>query len=202
MSETFVPPTGCTSHVVYQARSEAVSAQETPEQRLMRLYAAEGGPLLGWLFEECERRGQTRREMADELGVTYSYIYQLRCGVRQTRHLSSEVAGACARYLGVPPVVVKLLAGVLPMGDFVWPAQSEEAVMDRALDTMKLDPVARTLLPAEVKSLPLAAKRSLVLMYAESSRQDVFGIRQIPDVLQWLQRAAVVHDDNEARAMA
>ena len=201
MPETFVPPAGCTPRVVYQASSEAVSAQETPEQRLMRLYATEGGPLLGWLFEECDRRGQTRREMAEELGVTYSYIYQLRCGVRQTRHLSSEVTSACARYLGVPPVVVKLLAGVLQTSDFAWPTQSEETVMDKALDTMKLDPVARTLLPADVKSLPLAAKRSLVLMYAESSRQDVFGVRQLPDVLQWLQRAAVIHDDNEARAM-
>lgn len=202
MSETFVPPAGCTARVVYQARGEAVSPQESPEQRLMRLYTAEGGPLLGWLSEECDRRGQTRRELAEELGVTYSYIYQLRCGVRQTRHLSSEVTSACARYLGVPPVVVKLLAGVLQMSDFAWPTQSEETVMDKALDTMKLDPVARTLLPADVKSLPLSAKRSLALMYAESSRQDVFGVRQLPDVLQWLQRAAVIHDENEARAGA
>lgn len=202
MSETFVPPAGSTPRVVFQAGSVAVSAQETSEQRLMRLYAAEGGPLLGWLFDECDRRGQTRKDLAEELGVTYSYLYQLRCGVRQTRHLSSEVAGACARYLGVPPVVVKLLSGVLPMSDFAWPAQSEEDLMDRALDNMKLDPVARTLLPPEVKALPLEAKRSIVLMYAESSRQDVLGVRQLPDVLQWLQRAAVVHDDNEARAMA
>lgn len=202
MSETFVPPAGCTPRVVYQASPESAAVLETPEQRLMRLYAAEGGPLLGWLLDESIRRGDTQREMADQLGVTYSYIYQLRCGVRQTRHLSSEVACACARYLGVPPVVIKLLAGALPMTDFVWPAQSEETVMDRALDTMKLDPVARTLLPADVKALPLAAKRSLAMMYAESSRQDVFGVRHLPDVLQWLQRAAIVHDDNEARAMA
>ncbi len=202
MSETFVPPAGCTPRVVYQASSEPASVQETPEQRLMRLYAAEGGPLLGWLFDECDRRGQTRREMAEELGVTYSYVYQLRCGVRQTRHLSSEVAGACARYLGVPPVVVKLLAGVLPMCDFVWPSQSEEEVMDRALDTMKVDPIARVLLPSNVKALPLDAKRAIVLMYSESSRQDVLGVRHLPNVLSWLQRAAVIHDDNEARAVA
>lgn len=169
---------------------------------MLRLYAAEGGPLLGWLFEECDRRGQTRRDMAEELGVTYSYIYQLRCGVRQTRHLSPEVASACAKYLGVPPVVVKLLAGVIPMSDFVWPSQSEQEVLDRALDTMKRDPVARTLLPSDVQSLPMPAKRSLVLMYMESSRQDVLGVRHLPDVLHWLQRAAVIHDENVARAAA
>lgn len=202
MNETFSPPAGCVSRVVYQAGVEAASTAETPEQRMLRLYAAEGGPLLGWLFEECDRRGQTRREMAEDLGVTYSYIYQLRCGVRQTRHLSPEVASACAKYLGVPPVVVKLLAGVIPMSDFVWPSQSEQEVLDRALDTMKRDPVARTLLPSEVQSLPLPAKRSLVLMYMESSRQDVLGVRQLPDVLHWLQRAALIHDENAARATA
>lgn len=202
MSETFAPPAGCASRVVYETDNGQASAQETPEQRLVRLYTAKGGPLLGWLFEECDRRGQTRLEMTDELGVTYSYIYQLRCGVRQTRHLSSEVAGACARYLGVPPVVVKLLAGVIPMTDFTWPSQSEDDVIDRALDSMKSDPVARALLPAEVKSLPLEAKRAFALLYSESSGQDVFGARRLPDVLQWLQRAALIHDESEARAMA
>lgn len=200
MSENFVPLAACTSRVVYQASSEVAKPPETPERRLMRLYAAEGGPLMGWLSEECDRRGQTRQEMADELGVAHSYIYQLRCGVRQSRHLSQEVASACARYLGVPPVVVKLLAGSLQMSDFVWPAQAAEEVVDRALDTMKSDPVARMLLPADFKSLPMAAKRALVLMYAEVAGQDVFGARRLPDVLQWLQRAAVVHDDNLARA--
>lgn len=202
MTETFSPPAGCPSRVVYQAGAEVAATAETPEQRMLRLYAAEGGPLLGWLFEECDRRGQTRRDMAEELGVTYSYIYQLRCGVRQTRHLSPEVASACAKYLGVPPVVVKLLAGVIPMSDFVWPSQSEQEVLDRALDTMKRDPVARTLLPSDVQSLPMPAKRSLVLMYMESSRQDVLGVRHLPDVLHWLQRAAVIHDENVARAAA
>lgn len=202
MTETFSPPAGCASRVVYQAGAEVAATAETPEQRMLRLYAAEGGPLLGWLFEESDRRGQTRREMAEELGVTYSYVYQLRCGVRQTRHLSPEVASACARYLGVPPVVVKLLAGVIPMADFVWPSQSEQEVLDRALDTMKRDPVARTLLPSDVQSLPMSAKRSLVLMYMESSRQDILGVRQLPDVLHWLQRAALVHDENSARATA
>lgn len=202
MPETFMPPVGCTPRVVYQESSQDVSAHETPDQRLMRLYASEGGPLLGWLLEECERRGQTRREMADDLGVTYSYVHQLRSGARQLGHISPEVTAACARYLGVPPIVVKLLAGVVPMSDFLWPAQSEEDVMNRALDTMKVDPVARALLPADVKSLPLSARRAIVLMYAESSRQDVLGVRHLPDVLRWLQRAALIHDESEARAMA
>jgi transcriptional regulator with XRE-family HTH domain len=200
MTEPFAPPVGCNARIVYEARPGPVSSQETPDERLLRLYASEGGPLLGWLIDECARRGQTLRELADQLGVTYSYIYQLRSGARQTAHVSPDFAGACSKYLGVPPVVVKLLAGALPVSDFVWPHRSEDEVMNRALDAMKLDPVAQALLPANVHALPLDAKRSLVLMYAESSRQDILGVRNLPDVLRWLQRAAVTHDDNEARA--
>lgn len=202
MSKTFSPPVGCTPRIVCRVDGNAASSQETPQQRRMRLYAAEGGPLLGWLFEECDRRGQTRRDMASELGVTYSYLYQLRCGVRQTKHLSADVARACARYLGVPAVVVQLLSGSLSMADFVWPSQTEEEVINRALDSMSVDPVARSLLPAEVKKLPLSARRAIVLMYSESSRQDVLGVRHLPDVLHWLQRAALVHDDNVVQAAA
>lgn len=202
MTKSFATPVACKQPIGYQKNQQQVLAQETSEQRVLRLYDADGGPLIGWLHDECNRRGHTQREMADELGVTYSYIYQLRTGARQTEHISPEVAKTCARYLGVPPIVVKLLAGAVPMSDFVWPSQSEEAVIDRALDSMKVDAIARMLLPANVKALPLAAKRSLVLMYSESSRQDVLGVRHLPEVLQWLQRAVVIHDDNAARAMA
>lgn len=198
MTEPFAIPAGCKSRVVYQ--EGAARALETTDQRVVRLYAAEGGPLLGWLLDESLRRGHTLREMSDELGVTYSYVYQLRTGARQTEHISSELAKSCATYLGVPPIVVKMLAGAVPMADFVWPYQSDEAVIDRALDSMKSDPVARWLLPPTVKNLPLDAKRSLVLLYSESSSRDVLGTRYIPDMLRSLQRAAVIHDENEGRA--
>lgn len=201
MTEPFVPPMGCNPRVVCKASNVQVPAEETAQQRLMRLYAADGGPLLGWLLDECNLRGQTQKEMAEQLGVTLSYIYQLRSGTRRTAHISQEMARACARYLGVPPIVVKVLAGSLPMSDFVWPAQTEEAAIDRALQGMRTDPIARTLMPTNAKSLPLEAKRALVLMYSESSRQDVLGVRYLPQVLQSLQRAAVIHDDHSERAL-
>ncbi len=103
--------------------------QETAEQRVARLYASPGGPLVGWLYDECRRRGQEYRQMADALGVTYGYINQLRSGVRLVRQISDEFAVNCARYLGVPPVVVKMIAGRIPMSDFVHPREPlEDAV--------------------------------------------------------------------------
>jgi transcriptional regulator with XRE-family HTH domain len=201
MTEPFAVPPACTPTTVYPVNATAAEPAETPDQRLMRLYGTDGGPLIGWLLDECQRRGQRQCDMAAELGVTPSYLHQLRSGVRHTAHISQALTRTCAAYLGVPPVIVKVLAGQLPMSDFSWPCESEEQVVHRALERMKQDPVARTLLPAEPTALPMSAKRALVLMYAESSRQEVIGVRVLPSILQWLQRAAVMHDEHEARAL-
>lgn len=45
-------------------------AFESPKARVKRLYASEGGVLLGWLADECRRRGQLQQDMAKELNVT------------------------------------------------------------------------------------------------------------------------------------
>lgn len=200
MSESFTPPVGCNSRVIYQSGGATPAAER--EQRLMRLYTSEGGALSAWLTEESQRRGHTKRRLAEELGISVPYTYLLRTRPGYARGLSSKVVAACARYLGVPPIVVKVLAGAVPMSDFLWPEQSEEQVIDRAMESMTQDPIARVLLPADLKSLPLDVRRSLVLLYAESSSQDVLGVRQLPDVLQHLQAAVAVHDNNVARAAA
>lgn len=175
--------------------------QETAEERVTRLYAAPGGPLIGWLFDECRQRGQEYQEMAADLGVTYGYINQLRSGLRQTRHISDDFAVRCARYLGVPPVVVKMVAGRLPMSDFVCPRQSEETFLERAVAQMVEDPVVRAAMPNDLQTVPLAAKRALVSLYAEISGRDIYRGHQLPEIVRWLQRAAVIHDESEGAAV-
>jgi transcriptional regulator with XRE-family HTH domain len=181
-------------------RGPAVT-HETPEQRVARLYASPGGPLVGWLHDECRRRGQAHFQMAKALGVTYGYISQLRSGRRLTRHISDQFATACARYLGVPPVVVKIAAGRIPMSDFVSPHEPLEAALDRAVMRMLDDPVARHLLPANPTTLGAQAKQALVAMYTEVTGLDVLGLRQLPETVRWLQRAAVIHDESCGEAM-
>lgn len=172
-------------------------APETPEQRVRRLYSHQGGPLIGWLCDEARRRGLELQEMAAELGVTYGYVNQLRTGIRRTEQISHDFASACAEFLGVPTVVVLLLAGFLTMTDFVTPGESEAQMVDRAMRQMLDDPHVRSSLPVEVETLPLEAKRALVLMYSEASGQDVFGLQGLSGIVRWLQRAAVQHDENE-----
>lgn len=193
---------GPSARVLHPVRSSPAEQQtESREERVSRLYASSGGPLIGWLFDECRRRGQDYQEMAKALGVTYGYINQLRTGIRLTKQISDEFAGRCAGYLGVPPVVVKMVAGRIPMSDFMQPAEEEEHVLDRAMSAMLDDPVARKALTADLRDLSVAAKRALVAMYVETSGRDLLGLHHLPEMVRWLQRSATIHDESEAEAI-
>lgn len=177
------------------------NTNESAEERVRRLYAHQGGPLIGWLLDEARRRGLELQQMAAELGVTYGYIHQLRTGIRRTDSVSKAFASAAAAFLGVPTVTVLLLAGFLTMRDFAVLALSEEELVERAVRQMLDDSHVRSFLPVDVSSLSLEAKRALVAMYAEVTGTDMFEWRELPNMLRWLQRAALVHDENEACAL-
>lgn len=179
------------NHVVVEEKMESA------EKRVQRLYSAEGGPLIGWLFDEARRRRHDCKAMSKELGVTYGYINQLRTGLRNPAQISQGMVEACAQYLGVQPVVVKLVCGSLKMSDFATRWESKEALVERQLQQMQDDPHVRKLLPHNLNQLPVEAKEAIVLIYAEVSGRDVLGLRELPNTLHYLQRAAVIHDENE-----
>lgn len=185
------------AQLVPQGSTVNPSTTESAEDRVTRLYAHQGGPLIGWLWDEARRRGIELQQMAAELGVTYGYIHQLRTGIRRTSSISHDFAAACGGFLGVPTVVVLLLAGYLTMSDFAVRALSEEEAVERALREMLDDSHVRSSLPEDVSALPVAAKRALVMMYAEVTGRDMFGVRELPNMVRWLQRAAVLHDEAE-----
>ena len=188
--------------VVQQNDSQPDShSRETPDQRVERLYAEDGGPLLGWLIDEAQLRGQLLSEMATDLHVTYGYINQLRNGIRKVSNISNEFARSCANYLGVPTVVVKLVSGSISLSDFAWPVLDEDMVVERAFQRMLTDPNVRPSLPRNAQKLPVAAKRAMVMMYADITGVDLFGVRQLPDIVHWLQRAAILHDGHEWQAV-
>jgi len=74
---------------------------ESKVGRIGRIYNSEGGPLIGWLFDEARLRNQNLREMSQELGVTFGYINQMRNGQRHAHNMSQKMTKACADYLGV-----------------------------------------------------------------------------------------------------
>ena len=175
----------------------ASSPELTSSSRVAQLYANKGGPLIGWLEEEAARKGHELKELAGELGLTVSHLRQLKAGLRRTDVIKPALVQACARYLGVPPIVVKLLAGQIRMNDFVCPNQSKEQIIERAFARMAANPQVRQILPMNLTGLPVEAKKAMVLLYAEVSGEDVMGYQQLPDVVRWLQRAVLIHNESE-----
>lgn len=176
------------------------SIRDSAEERVASIYSSAGGPLVGWLLDECKQRGQLPGDIAQKLGVTSGYINQLRSGLRKSEHISREFAASCARYLGVPPVVVMIVSGRISIRDFVCPTQPPELVLQRAFNAMLADPVVRALLPADVGNLNADAQQALVQLYGNTIGHDVLGLRELPEAVRWLQRAVVIHDESEGLA--
>lgn len=173
---------------------------EFPSQRVARLYRSKGGPLLGWLTDEARRRGQDQKELALELGVTSGYIGQLATGYRVPEAISQSFAESCARYLRVPTIVVKLLAGNIHLSDFASPENRNEDMLELAFARLLADPDVSRLLPPAADTLPDEAKRMMVLLYADVACSDLFGLRQLPDIVHSLQRAALIDAEHHVVA--
>jgi transcriptional regulator with XRE-family HTH domain len=115
---------------------QAIHQDENKHDRALRLYQCPGGALLGWLFDEARLRQQTLDELAENLGVTPGYLMQISRGLRPTSQISQALTVACARYLGVAPVVIKLVSGSLSMTDFTVGFSSSESELP-ALDVLR-----------------------------------------------------------------
>jgi len=182
-----------------QQDAETVSPSEvlrTPEERRKALYAAKEGPLLAWLMQEAQRQGLDPRQLARELGVTYGYVAQLRLGIRKTEHISDDFSRMCALFLGVPTIVVKVLSGRVSLEDFVVPGSATKRCRRQALQAMRHDPVFGPLLPASLEKLEPEVQDAILALYQEATGHVVFGARHLPEMMTYLQRAALIHRVN------
>jgi transcriptional regulator with XRE-family HTH domain len=94
------------------------------------VYVVDGGPLMGMLIEEAARRNLSVNELAECLGVTVGYLAQLHDGIRKPEDISRAFAWACGVFLGIPAVVVLILAGCLKLVDCVSASGFERWVED------------------------------------------------------------------------
>jgi hypothetical protein len=62
-------------------------------------------------------------------------------------------------------------------------------------------PRLRALVPDNGDAWTLEDKRILLDIHGESRALEWPELPRLPDILRWLQRAAVQHDENEARAL-
>jgi hypothetical protein len=124
-----------------------------------------GGPLLAALIRCANERRLQLNEMAQELGIHYSYINQLRNGMRQVRQVSEEFTIACARFLGVPRMSVMILAGKVTTSDFFESEDMMAAEISNAIGFICNDISWGHLITPELRRSDVVSQFAVVKLY-------------------------------------
>jgi hypothetical protein len=103
--------------------------------------------------------------MADELGVTYGYINQLRNGIRKVSQVSDEFALACSCFLGIPRLTILMLAGRLNPEDLFEQDNMLAAEVSRAMGFICDDLVWGHLITPELRSGSEYSQFAVVKLY-------------------------------------
>jgi hypothetical protein len=147
-------------------------------------------PLIRVLLREANRRSHGLVDIARALECTPSYLEQLRAGQRKPEHIGQEFSEAASAYLGIPTVLVKLLAGRLTARDFLWPQRTQEQEIADCLRTLCEDPVIGAYVPNDLLVASPEVQQFVWQLYTECAEMHPWPIRTLPRALQYLQRAA------------
>ena len=184
------------------ALDQAAEQSEPPSQRLLRLHRHPGGPLIAWLLDDARFRLHNAAKLAEELGVSNEELELLKRGQALTLLRHRAFIAKVARYLGIPPITVRLLTGDITIRDFATVAEPEEVVIEREFARFCANPQLRALIPEACDEPSLDLKRFLLDVHATHRELDWPELPRLPEILRWLQRAAVMHNANEIVAAA
>ena len=179
------------------AFDQAAEQPEPPAQRLLRLHRHPAGPLVAWLLDDAKLRLHSAAKLAKELGVSGKELDLLERGQALTLLRHRAFIAKVARYLGIPPITVRLLTGDITIRDFATVAEPEEVVIEREFARFCANPQLRALIPEACDEPSLDFKRFLLDVHATHRELDWPELPRLPEILRWLQRAAAVHNANE-----
>ncbi|BAL23697.1 hypothetical protein [Azoarcus sp. KH32C] len=124
--------------------------------------------LMALLRAEAMRRGDSISYMAKVLGVTHGYISLLSSGRRQVENVSPAFIANCAAYLAVAPIVVKLAAGIVELGDFVDHTAREDVLLQRLFSDVRRDPEFGAVWPGGEEELSREQRRFVAYCYLQA----------------------------------
>lgn len=124
-----------------------------------------GGLLLAALIQCAIERHLKLNKMAEELGITYGYINQLRNGLRPVNQISDEFSIACAKFLCVPRLKVLMLAGVLTPSDVFEGDQMMASEIAQAMRFICDDMSWGRLITTEMRSSDAFSHFTLIKLY-------------------------------------
>lgn len=157
-----------------------------------------GSRLLAALFQRANQRDHSLSVLAVELECTPGYLSQLRHDTRCTTNVSQKFVNASARYLGVSPIIVKILAEQVRSDDFVMGDGGIDTRLDQVMQFIGDDGSLGASLPREILSASREMKLFVIECYREATGVDLTpGIaftRRLRDAME----ATLVFDGHAA----
>lgn len=152
-----------------------------------------GAALLVMLLNAATHKQMQLQELAAELGVTYSYLSQLRSGYREIINVSENFLSRAAAFLEVPRLPVLLAAGRVKIEDFY--AVSEIASkIEPALRFIQTDGEIGGSMPATVFLADKQLQLFIVDLYQKVTHRNLLGQ---PVAYQALNEYAALAELNE-----
>jgi hypothetical protein len=141
-----------------------------------------GAQLINLILTAANDRGLSSEEVATEaLGVTRSYFYQLRNGLKEISQLGEEHIGKAAQFLGISRVAAKLAAGQLSPEDFYVKPDVVRDYLRPAMRFIQSDPQLAPFLPASIVDLPPDLQHAFVLLYERATGRTLIPGRVSPE---------------------
>lgn len=128
-----------------------------------------GGLLMGALVACAADRGHGMTEMATSLGFVYSYLLQLRTGVRKVSSISDDFARASAEYLGTSVMEVLMLAGRITPEDFSTSPSDYDQELARAMSFICQDREWGSMVPSEMRAPKAPGQHLIVRLYEKAT---------------------------------
>ena len=182
------------------AFDQTAEQPEPPRDRMRRLYRHPGGPLVAWLLDDARLRLHSAAKLAQELGLSIEELKLLQHGQAPELLRDRGLITKAAHYLGIPPITARLLTGDITIRDFATVAETEDQLIEREFARFCANPQLRALVPEACDAPSLDYKRFLLDVHATHRELDWPDLPRLPEVLRWLQRAAVVQNANEVVA--
>lgn len=114
-----------------------------------------GGLLIAALMQAAAERDLSQGELATALGVSYWSLSQLRIGFRPIEALDDDLAQACAAFLDLPALTVRMLAGLLDPVEALATMPLTVEDLWHARQLLDAEPADLVLLPPPNRSRPL-----------------------------------------------
>jgi transcriptional regulator with XRE-family HTH domain len=140
-------------------------------------------PLMRAVVAEAQRRGDSLAQLAKQLGVTYQRLTQWRRYEGSIGNAHHSVLEKAAQYLGVPTVLVLVLANKIGLKQFVWPARAP--LKDRVgqeLARLRQDPFLGAFVPPGLSTASAEIQLFVAFLYHEVGGQGAQG----ENAYQWL----------------